>query len=138
MGTLRLCALTPHWRGCATFTSLCLAPLLGAAQRTVTQPDAAHFTSDGEWLCSGACGSGWRWHRADRKRHAMCSKPPGLDLYNWSAVRVFVGEHGGSRCGSWPPSHDEVLLAAVEGDAARIVRVNPRDGSEATELGSIG
>ncbi|MGB9646322.1 MAG: hypothetical protein WCB44_14520 [Stellaceae bacterium] len=64
----------------------------------------------------------------------MCSKPPGVDLYNWSAVRVFVGEHGGSRCGSSPPSHDEVLLAAVAGDAARIVRVNPRDGSEATEL----
>jgi hypothetical protein len=33
----------------------------------------------------------------------MCSKPPGVDLYNWSAVRVFVGEHGGSRCGSWRP-----------------------------------
>jgi len=30
--------------------------------------------------------------------------------------------------------HGEVLLAAVEGNAARIVRVNPRAGSEATEL----
>src|ERR1700720_4182738 len=82
------------------------ASLLAATQRTVTQPDAAHaprFTSDGEWLCSGACGSGWRWHRGDRKRHAMCSKPPGVDFYNWSAVRVFVGEHGGSRCGSRRP-----------------------------------
>jgi hypothetical protein len=28
-----------------------------------------------------------------------------------------------------------VLLAAVEGKAARIMRVDPRDGSEATELG---
>src|SRR5215472_17785471 len=28
----------------------------------------------------------------------------------------------------------EVLLAAVEGSAARLVRVDPRDGSEATEL----
>jgi hypothetical protein len=27
-----------------------------------------------------------------------------------------------------------VLLAAIEGDAARIVRVDPKDGSEATEL----
>jgi hypothetical protein len=34
-----------------------------------------------------------------------------------------------------PSGHGEVLLAAVEGSAARIVRVNPRDGSEATELG---
>jgi hypothetical protein len=33
-----------------------------------------------------------------------------------------------------PSGYDEVLLAAVEGNAARIVRVNPRDGSEATEL----
>jgi hypothetical protein len=33
-----------------------------------------------------------------------------------------------------PSGHGEVLLAAVEGSAARIVRVNPRDGSEATEL----
>ena len=33
-----------------------------------------------------------------------------------------------------PSSYDEVLLAAVESNAARIVRVNPRDGSEATEL----
>jgi hypothetical protein len=33
-----------------------------------------------------------------------------------------------------PSGHDEVLLAAVEGNAARIVSVNPRDGSEATEL----
>jgi hypothetical protein len=33
-----------------------------------------------------------------------------------------------------PSGHDEVLLAAVEGNAARIVGVNPRDGSEATEL----
>ena len=33
-----------------------------------------------------------------------------------------------------PSGYDEVLLAAVEGNAARIVRVNPHDGSEATEL----
>ncbi len=33
-----------------------------------------------------------------------------------------------------PPGSGEVLLAAVEGDAARIVRVDPKDGSEATEL----
>jgi hypothetical protein len=33
-----------------------------------------------------------------------------------------------------PSGHGEVLLAAVEGSAARIVRVNPREGSEATEL----
>jgi hypothetical protein len=34
-----------------------------------------------------------------------------------------------------PSGHGEVLLAAVEGNAARIVRVDPRDGSETTELG---
>jgi len=34
-----------------------------------------------------------------------------------------------------PAGHGEVLLAAVEGSAARIVRVDPRDGSEVTELG---
>jgi hypothetical protein len=33
-----------------------------------------------------------------------------------------------------PSGRGEMLLAAVEGSAARIVRVNPRDGSEATEL----
>ena len=33
-----------------------------------------------------------------------------------------------------PSGHGEVLLAAVEGNAARLVRVDPRDGSEATEL----
>jgi hypothetical protein len=33
-----------------------------------------------------------------------------------------------------PSGHGEVLLAAVEGNAARIVRVDPRDGSEVTEL----
>jgi hypothetical protein len=33
-----------------------------------------------------------------------------------------------------PSGRDEVLLAAVEGNAARLVRVDPRDGSEATEL----
>jgi hypothetical protein len=33
-----------------------------------------------------------------------------------------------------PSGSGEVLLAAVEGDAARIVRVDPKDGSEATEL----
>ena len=33
-----------------------------------------------------------------------------------------------------PSGAGEVLLAAVEGDAARIVRVDPRDGSEVTEL----
>ena len=33
-----------------------------------------------------------------------------------------------------PSGHGEVLLAAVEGSAARIVRVNPRDGSEAPEI----
>jgi hypothetical protein len=33
-----------------------------------------------------------------------------------------------------PGSGGEVLLAAVEGSAGRIVRVDPRDGSEATEL----
>ena len=33
-----------------------------------------------------------------------------------------------------PRSHGEVLLAAVEGSAARIVRVDPRDRSEATEV----
>jgi len=33
-----------------------------------------------------------------------------------------------------PSGHGEVLLAAVEGSLARIVRVDPRDGSEATEL----
>jgi hypothetical protein len=33
-----------------------------------------------------------------------------------------------------PSGHGEVLLAAVEGSAARIVRVDSRDGSEATEL----
>jgi hypothetical protein len=33
-----------------------------------------------------------------------------------------------------PSGHGEVLLAAVEGSAGRIVRVNPRDGSEVTEL----
>jgi hypothetical protein len=27
----------------------------------------------------------------------------GVDLYNWSAVREFDGEHGGSRCASWQP-----------------------------------
>ncbi len=33
-----------------------------------------------------------------------------------------------------PSGSGEVLLAAVEGDAARVVRVDPKDGSEATEL----
>jgi len=33
-----------------------------------------------------------------------------------------------------PSGRGEVLLAAVEGDAARLVRVDPRDGSEVTEL----
>jgi poly(A) polymerase len=33
-----------------------------------------------------------------------------------------------------PGGDGEVLLAAVEGTASRIVRVNPRDGSEATDL----
>lgn len=32
------------------------------------------------------------------------------------------------------PAGGEVLIAAVEGDAARIVRVDPHDGSEATDL----
>jgi hypothetical protein len=34
-----------------------------------------------------------------------------------------------------PSGHGEVLLAAVEGKAARIMRVDPRDGSDATEFG---
>jgi hypothetical protein len=33
-----------------------------------------------------------------------------------------------------PSGRGQVLLAAVEGSAARLVRVDPRDGSEATEL----
>ena len=33
-----------------------------------------------------------------------------------------------------PADHGELLLAAVEGSAARIVRVDPRDGSEVTEI----
>jgi hypothetical protein len=33
-----------------------------------------------------------------------------------------------------PSGRGEVLLAAVEGSAARLVRLDPRDGSEATEL----
>ena len=33
-----------------------------------------------------------------------------------------------------PSGYGEALIAAVEGSAARIDRVNPRDGSEATEL----
>jgi hypothetical protein len=33
-----------------------------------------------------------------------------------------------------PSGQDQVLLGAVEGSAARVVRVDPRDGSEATEL----
>jgi len=33
-----------------------------------------------------------------------------------------------------PDGHGQVLLAAVEGSAARIVRIDPRDGSETTEL----
>jgi hypothetical protein len=33
-----------------------------------------------------------------------------------------------------PSGSGEVLLAAVEGDAARVVRVDPKDGSEASEL----
>lgn len=33
-----------------------------------------------------------------------------------------------------PAGNGEVLLAAVEGNAARLVRVDPRDGSETTEL----
>jgi hypothetical protein len=33
-----------------------------------------------------------------------------------------------------PSGHGEVLLSAVEGNAARIVRVDPRDGSEVTEV----
>ena len=33
-----------------------------------------------------------------------------------------------------PSGHDQVLLAAVEGSAARLVRVDPRDGSEVTDL----
>jgi hypothetical protein len=33
-----------------------------------------------------------------------------------------------------PSGQGQVLLAAVEGSAARVVRVDPRDGSEATEL----
>ncbi len=33
-----------------------------------------------------------------------------------------------------PGAGGEVLLAAVEGNASRIIRVDPRDGSEATEL----
>ena len=33
-----------------------------------------------------------------------------------------------------PSGSGEVLLAAVEGDAARIIRVDPNDGSEATDL----
>jgi hypothetical protein len=35
---------------------------------------------------------------------------------------------------SGPSGRGEVLLAAVEGSAARLVRVDPRDGSEVTEL----
>ena len=37
-----------------------------------------------------------------------------------------------------PSGHGQVLLAAVEGSAARIVRVDPRDGSEVTELDIVG
>ena len=33
-----------------------------------------------------------------------------------------------------PSGNGEVLIAAVEGDAARIVRIDPNDGSDATEL----
>jgi hypothetical protein len=33
-----------------------------------------------------------------------------------------------------PSGSGEVLLAAVEGDAARIIRIDPNDGSEATDL----
>ena len=33
-----------------------------------------------------------------------------------------------------PSGHDELLLATVEGSAARLVLVDPRDGSEVTEL----
>jgi hypothetical protein len=33
-----------------------------------------------------------------------------------------------------PSGQDQVLLGAVEGNAARVVRIDPRDGSEATEL----
>jgi len=54
------------------------SPRRSAPSRRPTLPHTPRFTSDGEWLCSGACGSGWRWHRADLKRHAMCSKPAGL------------------------------------------------------------
>src|SRR5207244_10283099 len=33
-----------------------------------------------------------------------------------------------------PSGQGQALIAAVEGSAARVVRVDPRDGSEATEL----
>ena len=33
-----------------------------------------------------------------------------------------------------PSGRDQLLLAAVEGNAARLIRVDPRDGSEVTEL----
>ena len=33
-----------------------------------------------------------------------------------------------------PSGHDELLLATVEGSAARLVLVDPRDGSAVTEL----
>ena len=33
-----------------------------------------------------------------------------------------------------PSGHDELLLTTVEGSAARLVLVDPRDGSEVTEL----
>ncbi len=44
-----------------------------------------------------------------------------------TGLRGLTAIHGSS-------GHGEVLLAAVEGSAARIVRVDPRDGSEVTEV----
>ena len=40
----------------------------------------------------------------------------------------------GLTCAPSPTGQGQVLLAAVEGTAGRIIRVDPRDGSEATDL----
>src|SRR5438105_426053 len=41
--------------------------------------DSAFFGSHAGRTCyARAHHSGWEWHRADLKRHARCSKPPGL------------------------------------------------------------
>jgi hypothetical protein len=60
-----------------------------------------------------------------RQKRAANWRQTAVQPWNWAARDDAIPN---------PSDYDEVLLAAVEGNAARIVRVNPRDGSEAMEL----